>query len=269
MKIVLKRATLIFLLGGITLVLGFTAIKSESKFKAVHINWVWQMLQNDELVPIRQSIDIFYSKEYLIARTRQRNVNTDTRLKPGTNDILNEKITIDSTYVYLISKKGERYGLTFFDTTSMVPNKHYKMDVDSFIKATLIPPNFFYKLRSKSKDSISIVKDEKKGTLLEKYLYKRREIQEPDSMYFYFRKQPMEFSFPVKDGPIDYIYLYKTRAICNASKKGQFPNVNVDVHKYEHHFEITEIDVPEIEIKSKIDQFKIVRANRKELSIGF
>lgn len=101
---------------------------------------------------------------------------------------------------------------------------------------------------------MNVVRDEKKGVLIEKFLNKRREIQEPDSSYFYFRKTPMDFSFIVKDKRDDNMYLYKMRAICNPSPKGSFSNVNVDVKKYEHKFEITEIEVPEIEIKNIIDK---------------
>lgn len=51
------------------------------------------------------------------------------------------------------------------------------------------------------------------------------------------------------------MFLYKARAICNATSQGRFSNVNFDVKKYEHSFEITEIDVPDAELKTVIDLF--------------
>lgn len=265
MKIILKRAALLSFIGVIAILFGFTSNKVDSKFKAIHISWLFQMLTDGNLVPQRQSIDVFYSKDYLIARRRSFNFDIVTKLKPGTNVLLDEKVIIDSSYIYLISKRGEKFGLAF-DSLSIKTDKHIrldiktgkpvKLDVDSFIKSTLTPPAFFYSLKSKGKDSMSVVKDEKEGILIEKYLDKRREVQEPDSSYFYFRKESMEFSFLVKDKRKDNMYLYKMRAICNAAPKGTFSNINYDVKKYEHLFEITEIDVPEAELTQVIELYK-------------
>lgn len=265
MKIALKRGTLLSLIAVIAILTGFTSTKVESKFKAIHISWLFTVLQDGELVPQRQSIDVFYSKDYLIARTRLNNFTINTRLKPGTNEVIDEKVIIDSSYVYFISKRGEKFGLAF-DSLSMKTARHIKLDVktgnpirldvDSFVRSTLTPPAFFYGVKSKGKDSMSVVRDEKKGILIEKFLNKRREVQEPDSSYFYFRKKTMEFSFIVKDKRADNMYLYKARAICNPAPKGTFSNVNVDVKKYEHKFEITEIDVPEEELIKVMDCFR-------------
>lgn len=272
MKLVSKRGKLLFLIAVIAILYGFTCVKIDSKFKAIHISWLFTMLLDGELVPQRQSIDVFYSKDYLVARTRANNFTIDTRLRPGTNEVLHEKVTIDSSYVYYISKRGEKFGLVF-DSLSIKNDKHckldintgkpIKLDVDSFIKSTLTPPAFFYGVKSKGKDSMTVVRDEKKGILIEKYLNKRREVQEPDSSYFYFRKKQMDFSFIVKNKRNDNMYLFKARAICNPASKGTFSNVNFDVKKYEHKFEITEIDVFESELTKVVDLFKNSIDNRK------
>lgn len=250
MKIILKRGALLPLICVIAILFGFTITKVDSKFKAIHISWVFQMLTDGELIPQRQSIDVFYSKDYLIARKRAFNFDISTKLRPGTNEVVDEKTTRDSSFIYYISKRGEKFGLAFNSF------KHTKVDVDSFIKSTLTPPAFFYTVKSKGKDSMSLVRDDKKGILIEKYLDKRREIQEPDSSYFYFRKKPMDYSFLVKDKRDDNMYLFKMRAICNPAPKGTFSNVDFNIKKYEHKFEITEIEVPEAELKKVIDLFK-------------
>jgi len=255
MNMYFNRRNSLLVIAIILIFCAFTHSKVDSKFKALHISWVFQMLIDGELVAERQYADVFCSKDYLIARTRQNNFTVDTRLKPGTNEVLEEKTTIDSSYVYYISKKGEKYGLAF-NSSIYKTGKHIKIDVDSFINSTLTPPAFFYSVKSKGKDSMYVERDVDKGILIEKYLNRRREVQEPDSSYFYFRKKPMPYSFIVKDKRDDDMYLYKMRAICNASPNGKFPNINYPVKKYEHAFEIIEIDVPEPELQKVIESFK-------------
>lgn len=255
MKIVLKRTTLLILTVVIAILSGFISAKVDSKFKAIHFSGVFQMVQNGDLYPFRQSLDIFYSKDYLIAKTRLSNFTSSSTIESGTNKVLNGNLIIDSSYVYYISKRGDKFGLAF-DSLSIETGKPIKVNVDSIVQSILGAPAFFYKLKSKGKDSVSIERDETKGLLVEKYIYKRREVQEPDSLYFYFRKQPLEVSFNLKEQRKDNMYLYKARAICNATPKGTFSNVNFDVKKYEHKFEITEIDVPEAELTKIVDLFR-------------
>lgn len=180
-------------------------------------------------------------------------VSTST-FKANTKEAVDGSLTLDSNDVYYISRRGDQFGLAFYPP-SINNGKPIKINIDSLVQSRLGAPAFFYKLRSKGKDSISIERDETKELLVEKYVYRRREVQEPDSLYFYFRKQLLEVSFNMKEQRKDGMRLYKARAICNATLKGRFPNVPFDVKKYEHSFEIKEVDVPEEEIKAIIEKF--------------
>lgn len=146
MNIVLKKCALISLIAAIAILFGFTSSKVDSKFKAIHISWLFTMLHDGELVPQRQSIDVFYSTDYLIARKRAWNFSIDTRLRRGSNEILDEKVTIDSNYIYYVSKRKGKYGL-IFDSKSIKTGKYEKIDVDSFVRSTLTPPAFFYSVK--------------------------------------------------------------------------------------------------------------------------
>lgn len=122
-------------------------------------------------------MDIFYSKEFLIAKERLNVYTSGSTIESGTNQVVNGQLSIDSGYVYYISKRGDKFGLAF-DSLSMKTGKPLmKANVDSIVYSTLGAPAFFYKLRSKGKDSISIERNEITGIMIEKYLFKRREIQ--------------------------------------------------------------------------------------------
>ena len=252
MKIVFKRGTILSYIAVIATLSGIISAKVDSKFKAIHFSGAFQMVQNGKFIPMSQSLDIFYSKDYLVAKTRLSNFTSKTTMDQSTGKVLDGRLTIDSSYVYYISKRGDKFGLAF-DSLAISTGKPVKANVDSIVQSTLGAPAFFYKLRSKGKDSVNIDRDEINGLMVEKYIYKRREIQEPDSLYFYFRKQPLEVSFNLKEQRKDNMYLYKARAICNATSKGRFSNVPFNVGKYEHSFEITEFDIPEAELTNVLD----------------
>jgi len=256
MKIVLKKGALLILIIVMAIVYGFTSNNVDRDFKAIHIDCVFQMPDDTgNPITLRRSADVIYSKDYLIVRERSLNTNTVVKLNPGTNEVKDQSMTIDSNYVYYISKRAEKYGLTY-DCLSDQSGKHSKVNVDSLVKYFLSPPAFYYGAKSKGKDSVSVVRDEKKRILIEKYKNRRPVVQEPDSCYFYFTKKPMDFSFIMNINRDDNMHLYKAKIIYNYSPKGTFSNVNYDVKKFGHEFEITEIDVPEAEIKKRIDIFR-------------
>lgn len=61
----------------------------------------------------------------------------------------------------------------------------------------------------------------------------------------------------IKERRVDQMYLYKAVILYNPVKKGVFPNLDYDVKKYCHSFEISEIAVPEQEnLRKLIDKFK-------------
>lgn len=263
MKNVLKRAIILSIVGITAILSGFVSSRVNRGFKGIHFSGMFQVIEPGRVYPDRQSFDVYYSKDYLIARGHSNVYTIKSTMTPGSNNVSEGKLTLDTSYIYYICKRGDKFGLAF-DSLSMTTGKPMKKaNVDSIVYSTIGAPAFFYKLRSKGKDSVNIEKDEINGLMVEKYIYKRREIQEPDSLYFYFRKQPLEISFNLKEHRKDNMYLYKARAICNATFQGRFSNVNFDVEKFEYSFEITEVDVPEAEVTKVIELFRNATAQEK------
>ncbi|MCX2480973.1 hypothetical protein OQY15_17845 [Pedobacter sp. MC2016-15] len=259
MKNVFKGSVILSIVGVTFIIFGFMSSRVDPGFKGIHFSGMFQFLEPGRIHPDRQSLDVYYSKDYLIARGQLNVYSIGSSMTPGSSNVSEGKLTLDTSYIYYICKRGEKFGLAF-DSVSFTTGKPTPVNVDSTVQAILGAPSFFYKLRSKGKDSVNIVRDESRGLLVEKYVYKRMEIQEPDSLYFYFRKQPLEISFNMKQPRKDNMHLYKARAICNASRKGTFPNANFDVAKFEYSFEITDTDVPMGEVSDLIQRFK--RANQ-------
>jgi len=151
-------------------------------------------------------------------------------------------VKVDTSYLYYVCRRGEKYGLLFVSLSSVKGEPYY---VDSLINNFLKVPAFFYGVKSKNQDSMTFIVDKKAGTLIEKFTNKRTGVQEPDSSYFYYRKKPLTYSYLIKEKRLDQMYLYKAIMIFNPVKKGTFSNLDYDVKKYQHSFEISEINVPE------------------------
>lgn len=256
MKKVSKGSVMLSIVGVAIMTLGFISSRVDPGFKGIHFSGMFQFLEPGRVYPDRQSLDIYYSKDYLIARGHLNVYSVGSSMTPGSNNVSEGKLTLDTSYIYYICKRGEKFGLAF-DSVSLTTGKPSPVNVDSTVQAILGAPSFFYKLRSKGKDSVNIVSDESRGLLVEKYVYKRMGIQEPDSLYFYFKKQPLEISFNMREPRKDNMHLYKARAICNASSKGTFPNAAFDVAKFEYSFELTDTDVPMGEVSDLIQRFKM------------
>jgi hypothetical protein len=256
MKIFLKKAVFLFFTVVILMLLGFISSNINSGFRGIHFNGMFQFIEPGRVHPNRQSLDVFYSNDYLIARDRLNVYSAKSSINPGSAQVSGGNLTLDTSYIYYICKRGEKFGLAF-DSVSFRTGKPVPINVDSTIQSILGAPAFFYKLKSKGKDSVNIIRDDSKGLLLEKYAYRRREIQEPDSLYFYFTSQPLEISFNMKEQRKDKMQLYKMRAICNAAPKGTFLNTNFDVKKFEYMFELTETEVPMGEVSDLIQRFKM------------
>lgn len=250
MKIVLKRDLLIALIFGFLNSYGFTYNTDTSKMKALHISTIFQIPHSSgDILIFPKTPDIIYSNQFVVLRSPHNKTTVTGRM--------NERptaIKIDTSYAYYICKRGEKYGL-MYDSASAIEGKRYF--VDSLINDFLRIPAFFYGVKSKNKDSMTVISDKKKGFLVEKFTNKRTGVQEPDSSYYYYRKKPLAFSYLIKEPRPDRMYLYKAVMIFNPVKKGEFSNLDYDVKKYSHSFEISEIPVPDAQnLKMLIIKFK-------------
>jgi len=250
MKIVFKRALLIVLVFYFGNSYGFTTATDTTKMKALHISTIFQIPHSSgDILIFPKTPDIIYNNDYVVLRSPHNKTTVTARMNEAPT-----AIKVDTSYSYYICKRGEKYGL-MYDSISSPTGKRYF--VDSLINDFLRIPAFFYGARSKNKDSVTIISDQKAGIVIEKFTDKRTGVQEPDSSYFYYRKKPLAFSYLINDPRPDRMYLYKAVMVFNPVKKSTFPNLNYDVKKYNHSFEISEIQVPdENNLKMLIDKFK-------------
>jgi hypothetical protein len=250
MKIVLKRVLLIVLVFAFANSYGFTTDTDTTKMRALHISTIFQIPHSSgDILIFPKTPDIIYNNDYVVLRSPHNKTTVTARMNEAPT-----AIKVDTSYAYYICKRGEKYGL-MYDSASSLTGKRYF--VDSLINDFLRIPAFFYGVKSKHKDSMTVISDKKTRTVIEKITNKRTGVQEPDSSYFYYRKKPLAFSYLIKEPRPDGMYLYKAVMIFNPVKKGTFPNLDYDVKKYNHSFEISEIPVPdEQNLKMLIDKFK-------------
>lgn len=240
---------------------GFTQDINTTDFKAIHIVNTWQIPNsNGELLTFPITEDLISSKDYMILKsTVIRPTQTVSVNHAGIST--NISTVYDTLHGYFICKRIEKFGL-YYDSLSAPVSKI--MAVDSVTKDLFRIPQFFYSIRGKGKDSMTVIRDERNGRLIEKFTDTRLGIQYPDSSYFYYQKKPLDYSYIIKEKRPDSMYLYKALIIYNPILKGTFPDAIIDIKKYMHSFVITEIDVPEqTNIKKLIEKF-----NKAYNSIG-
>lgn len=250
MKIVLKRDLLIALIFSFLNSYGFTYDTDTSKMKALHISTIFQIPHSSgDILIFPKTPDIIYNNEFVVLRSPHNKTIVNARMNEAPT-----AIKVDTSYAYYICKRGEKYGL-MYDSASAIKGKRYF--VDSLINDFLRIPAFFYGVKSKNKAAMTVTSDEKTESVIEKFTNKRTGVQEPDSSYFYYRKKPLAFSYLIKEPRPDRMYLYKAVMIFNPVKKGEFSNLDYDVKKYNHSFEISEIPVPDEQtVNMLIDKFK-------------
>lgn len=204
-----------------------------------------------------RSPDLIYSKDYEILRESYLSTKTYVKLNALGQEIPDEKhpATAETLYRYYIGKKGEKYGVCFKSNSDSI-GKVYPLD--SLIKDFLHFPSVFYNARGRGKDSIKVISDDKNGFLTEIITNRKLEEFEPDSSYFYYRKKPLDYSFLIKNHRADNMYLYKTVILYNhILRSDNINNVPDEQTKFQHSFELTEVEIPDKEnIKRLIDKFK-------------
>lgn len=254
MKNTLKRVSIVLLpIIAFSISKGFAQNINMADFRAIHIVNTWQIPHSSgELLIFPITDDLVSSKNYMILRSTV--IRPTETVKVNQAGISTHVSTVyDTLHGYFICRRMEKFGL-YYDSLSVPTGKI--MAVDSITKDLFRIPQFFYNIRGRGKDSITVLRDEKNGRLIEKFTDKRLGIQDPDSSYFYYQKKPLDYSYIIKDKRPDSMYLYKALIIYNPSPKGTFSNVNYNVKKYMHSFIITEIDVPDqTNIKKLIDKF--------------
>jgi len=235
---------------------GFTYEADLTGFKAIHISNIWQIpLATGEHSTWPNTPDIIYSKDYKIIRSVRTRTTMYVKVSSTGEEETVKPNTLDTICAFFICRTGEKYGL-LYDSLSTMAGKPYR--VDSLINDFLRFPAIFYNGRGKGKDSISTIRDDKKGLLTERIIQRKYDELSPDTSYFYYRKKQLDYSYLIKDKRADNMYLYKAIIIYNHIPKAQnVNNISDEKTKFRHSFEITEIDVPDKEnIKNLIEKFK-------------
>ena len=258
MKIFFKMPLAVFFVIVFIGINSFTKNYDLEGFKAVHINSTWEFpRQTGDHLTFTRSPDIIFSKTYEIVREPYLITNTYVTLNNLGQEVPDKKrpATSETAYRYCICKRGEKYGVCYKSISDSI-GKTYPLD--SLINDFLHFPSVFYNARGKSKDSLRVVRDDKNGFLTEIITNKRLSETDPDSSCFYFRKKPLDYSFLVKDKRTDNMYLYKAVILFNhIPKVDNINHVPEEQTKYQHSFELTEIEIPDKEnIKRLIDKFK-------------
>lgn len=257
MKYHLKMALIAFFVTGYITFNSFIFISDSEVFKAIHIISTWEIPQKTgDHMTFTRSPDLIYSKNYEILiepypiTTDYMKVDSLGRQFPDTT----QQSTVEIGYTSFICRKGEKYGMEYTSNSDST-GKIYR--VDSLIKDFLNIPAQFYYGRGKGKDSIKVIKDDKKGYLTEIIINRKVSETDPDSSYFYFRKKPLDYSFLIKDKRADNMYLYKAVILYNhILKSDNINNVPDEQTKFQQSFELAEIEAPDKEkLKKLIDKF--------------
>lgn len=235
----------------------FTFISDSGNFKAIHITSTWEFPQKTgDHLTFTRSPDLIYSKNYEILiepyPISMDYIKVDSLGHQSPDPM--RKSTIEIGYTSFICRKGDKYGMEY---TSNSDSTGRIYQVDSLIKDFLHFPSRFYYGRGKGKDSIKVIKDNKNGYLTEIITNRKFSETDPDSSYFYFRKKPLDYSFLITDKRADNMYLYKAVILYNhILKADNINNVPDEQTKFQHSFEIREIEVPDKEkLKYLIKKF--------------